>query len=251
MFFMCVSLGLAAPVTWGDDTARLTAYNDGDFQSAYSLAEAEDQSADTLAFMARAILADCIVIGINPPNEQLKRAESLAVRALQLDGDHIEARLQLAISLSLQARYMSLSEARKSGYGELSQHLAKEVLEADPDNVWAHGFLSVWNVEVRRVGGMIGARIMGASVDKAEDHFKAAAATDPANLTVKWQYARALAALNTERYQAAILLVLRDIAGREPGDAVERSLHVRAAALAEMIEDDRLSDAENAARSWL
>ena len=92
---------------------------------------------------------------------------------------------------------------------------------------------------------------MGASLDKAETHFKAAAASDPANLTVKWQYARALTALNTNRYEEDILSVLQDIAGREPGDAIERSLQIRAIALVEMIEDGRLSDAENAARGWL
>ena len=251
ILFLSISLGISAPATWSDEAPRLTAYHDGDFEGAYSIAEAEEPSADTLAFMARAILADCIVIGTDPPDEQLKRAESLAARALQLDDAHIEAKLQLAISLSLQARNMSVNEARKSGYGELSRLLANEVLDADPDNAWAHGFLSVWNVEVRRVGGMIGASIMGASLDKAETHFKAAAASDPANLTVKWQYARALTALNTNRYEEDILSVLQDIAGREPGDAIERSLQIRAIALVEMIEDGRLSDAENAARGWL
>ena len=251
ILFLSMSMGIAAPAAWSDDTARLTAYNDGDFEGAYSLAQTEAETTDTLAFMARAILADCIVVGIDPPNEQLKRAESIAVRALQNDGDNLEAKLQLAISLSIQARYMSLNEARKSGYGELSRQLANEVLEAEPENVWAHGFLSVWNVEVRRVGGMIGAQIMGASVNKAEEHFRAATAADPGNLTVRWQYARALAALDTDRYQAQILSVLGDIAAREPDDAIERSLHLRAAALAEMIGEDRLSDAQNAARSWL
>ena len=43
---------------------------------------------------------------------------------------------------------MTVGEARKTGWGDEARDLAEAVLDDEPDNFYAHGFLSVWHVEV-------------------------------------------------------------------------------------------------------
>lgn len=195
---------LFAPSAFADDTATLTAFNDGRYGEAASLARIE-ATPDSLAFAARSLLAEAMSAPDHTPPEALMlEAEALARQAIELAPDHIEGRLQLAIALSLRARSMSVREARKSGFGSQAKTLAEAVLEEDPDNAYAHGFLAVWHVEVVRRGGSFGSAVMGASVRKARGHYARAIEESPADASVRWQYARALTALNTRKYRSEI-----------------------------------------------
>ncbi len=184
--------------------------------------------ADILAAESRVLLSACILQGSCPDEQTPIEAAKLASRALGLEDGHVEARLQLAIALSMQARDMPLSEAREGRYAERMRALAEGVLEDDPDNAWAHGFMAVWHVEVRRRGGVFGAAFMGASLNAAEKHFEAITRTAPDNLILKWQYARALAGLDAERFDDEIKLILTDILDRTPKDDLEICAQERA-----------------------
>lgn len=220
---------LLVPVAQADD-AMMMAYDAGRYEDALNLAEETSVSADRYAFQARSLLANCIFIGGNPPADTLKRAEAYARDALRLDENHLEGRMQLAIALSIQTRDMSLREIDQSGYGTLARGLAESILEDDPDNAWANGFLSVWHIEARRVAGAFLSGIVGASLRKSREHFDAAMAADPDNLTLKWQYLRALMAFNPKRFDDEIEDGLIEIAGADPQDALEMVLKERATA---------------------
>jgi len=187
-----------------EQDARLMAFSEGRYVEAADLTEA-DQNADSLAFSARSLLAQAMSNEeFLPPQSVVEQAEHYARAALDLDPNHIEGRLQLAIALSLRARPLSLGEARRTGFGEESKTLALSVLEDDPGNPFAHGFMAVWNIEVRRRGGAIGAAIMGASIKKARKHYQAAISERPHDASIHWQYARALASLNAKKYRSEI-----------------------------------------------
>lgn len=143
-----------------------------------------------------------------PPMHLLDEAASKAREAIALDPKHVEARLQLAIALSLKARPLSNREAMRTGYGDEARELVEATLQDDPDNAYAHGFLAVWHLEVRRRGGAIGGSIMGASVNKARRHYHAAILSAPEDASIHWQYARALTALNAKRYREEIMISL-------------------------------------------
>lgn len=195
---------LFTPLASADETAILTAFNDGRYSEAASLARVE-ATPDSLAFAARSLLAEAMSAPDHTPPEPLMlEAEALARRAVELAPNHIEGRLQLAIALSLRARSMSVREARKSGFGSQAKILAEAVLEEDPDNAYGHGFLAVWHVEVVRRGGSFGSAVMGASVRKARAHYARAIEENPDDASVHWQYARALSALNTRKYRSEI-----------------------------------------------
>lgn len=230
---------LTAPGARADDAEMAEAYfTSGEYDLAVSEA-ATQGDADACAFSARALLAKAMSGEGDPPEALLYNALDEADAALALDSAHIEGRLQRAIALSLIIRPMSVREARRTGWGEEARDLAEAVLEDDPDNTYAHGFLAVWHIEIVRRGGPIGAMVLGASLDDARAHYAVAIAQAPHDASVHWQYARALAALNARKHRDEINAAL-DAAAASPVDSVlEGVMQARAAVLqAEMTMKD-------------
>ena len=198
-----------SPAAFAEDEPHLIAFSEGRYEDAATLAQ-KTNSPERLAFAARCLLAEAMSSpDFVPPPALLEEAEIYARAALEAAPDHIEGRLQLAIVLSLKARPLSTREAMRAGYGEDAKNLVAGVLADDPDNPYAHGFLAVWNLEVRRRGGTIGASVLGASVKKGRRHYLAAIEASPGDASIHWQYARALAALNAKKYRAEIEVSLQ------------------------------------------
>lgn len=190
-----------AALAQGKDAVQ--AYVSGQYEEALDrTANAPD--ADSRAFAARVLLAEAISLDGPPPASLLQSALAEANMALASQPGHIEGRLQKAIALSLIIRPMSVGEVSRNGWGEEARNLALTVLVEDPDNLYAHGFLAVWNLEVVRRGGTLGAMVMGASLDKARGHYRDAVALAPGDAAIHWQWARALAALNAKKYRTDI-----------------------------------------------
>lgn len=241
---------LAAPALAHPHDRELRAqYQRGDYLAAAAAAEAA-ASADDLAFAARAVLAHIMTHDADPDPQLVDRARRDAEGALALDAVHAEAKLQLAIALSLQSRAMDALDAWNAGLGERGRKLAGEVLAADPSNVYAHGFLAVWNVEVRRRGGSIGATFMGASVGEGRRHYAEAARLSPDDIGVHWQWARALAALDARRYSAEVRAALDKALAAQVDDHVEEVMQARARRLSEALASGART-AQQLARSLL
>jgi hypothetical protein len=210
----------------------------GEYLPAAADAEAA-AGADNLAFAARSILAECMTRDAEPDPALVNRALKDAEDALKLDAAHEEARLQLAIALSLKSRDMDPMAAWSAGYGEKGRKLAEQVLAGDPRNFYAHGFLAVWNLEVERRGGGIGAWMMGASIDSARRHYQAASELAPDDVGVHWQYARALAALDLKGNVAEVSRVLTRAVAANADDHVEQVMQDRARQLLGAITGNR------------
>ena len=242
-------IGFPLPAA-GQDQDALGAYMAGNYQAALTrIANVSD--ADSRAFAARVLLAEAISQDGQPPSALLERALDEANQALGREPGHIEGRLQKAIALSLIVRPMSAGEVRRSGLGAEARDLAEGVLADDPDNLYAHAFLAVWNVEVVRRGGMIGAMVMGASLDAARQHYRAAVDLAPGDAAIHWQWARALAALNAKKHRKEIQAAL-DAALAAPVDSdLERVMQARAALLKHVLEDDGANAAEARALDML
>ncbi len=210
----------------------------GQYLEAAERAEVAD-TADDLAFAARSLLARCMTGEHEPDAVMVDRAASDAREALKLDPDHEEARLQLAIALSLKSRMMSLMDAWYAGYGGEGRKLAEDVLAVDPGNYYAHGFLAVWNVEVRRRGGALGAGLLKASVEAGRRQYEEAARLAPDDVGIHWQFARALVALDAGRYGDEAAVILGRALAATAGDHVETVMQGRAARLAEALKGSR------------
>ncbi len=240
----------AGPARGHPTSAELAAkFARGEYLDAARQAEAA-AGADDLAFAARALLAQCMTGSARPDPGFVERASRDAEAALRIDPAHSEGKLQLAIALSLKSRAMDALDAWRTGYGEKGRRLASEVLRADPDNFYAHGFLAVWHVEVRRRGGSIGAAFMGASLNEARQHYLEAARLAPDDVGIHWQYGRALAALDLRRHGEEVAGALDRATRAKANDHVEQVMQLRARALAEALAGDRRS-AQALARQML
>lgn len=245
LLMLCVSSAIAQP----DEAVQ--AYIAGDYSRVVALTQESDQ-ADDLAFSARATLAEAMSMTSGEPSlRALKLAENLAQNAMTIDENHIEARLQLAISLSLQARPMSNRQAMRSGLGQTSRDLAEDILTDDPDNVYANALLAIWNMEVLRRGGRIGARIMGASVRDGRGYYAAAAGAAPDDGALHWQWARVLAATNPKKYRSEIEAALTASIAAQPDDVLEEVMQARAKRLYALLASEDFSGMKSLAASLL
>jgi tetratricopeptide (TPR) repeat protein len=242
---------LASPTALAEDEAQRVAFSEGRYHEAVLLS-ATMPTADNLAFSARSLLAEAVSApNYAPPPHLLDEAEAKAREAMALDPDHVEARLQLAIALSLKARPLSTRAAMRTGYGEEAKQLADAALRDEPENKYAHGFLAVWHLEVRRRGGAIGGSIMGASVRKARNHYQAAIQSAPDDASIHWQYARALTALNAKRHQDEIQTVLSTALDCQTETQLEGVMKQRAELLGAMLDQKSWKSAQQAAAQML
>jgi len=224
-------------------------FSRGDYMQAANEAE-QAAGADDMAFAARALLAHCMT-GVEEPDAGIvARAARDAEAALRIDPEHEEGRLQLAIALSLKSRVMGPLDAWSAGYGETGKKLARGVLKSDPGNFYAHGFLAVWNIEVERRGGSMGASIMGASIADAREHYAEAIRLAPSDIGVHWQYGRALAALDAKKYGDEAAEAMARALAAPAVDHVGQIMQERAGELAAALAGDRKA-AQKLARQML
>lgn len=241
----------ASPAALAEENSYQTAFTEGRYEEAVDLAQSIS-SPDRLAFAARSLLADAVSKSdFDPPLLLIDNAEQLAREALVMDSNHIEARLQLAIALSLKARPLSNREAMRAGYGEEAKDLADGVLLDDPDNTYAHGFLAVWHLEVRRRGGAIGASVLGASVKKARRHYQQAVELSPEDASVHWQYGRALTALNAKKYRGEAESALNAALSCRSNSMLEHVMQERAQVLQTVLHSQKRSATEKLAARML
>ncbi len=239
VFWGAVSLWLARPgLSEPTDPLLTQQFAEGDYLVAARQAEAAG-TADDLAFAARSLLAMCMTGPSTIDADVLDRAYQNAARAVSMDREHIEGRLQLAIAASLQTRSMGLMEANRSGLGKLGKLLVEGVLEDDPNNFYAHGFIAVWHVEVRRRAGGLGAMVVGASVDDARRHYAEAARLAPDDVGVHWSFGRALVALDGRKYRGAAEAALKAAVAARADDHVEVVMQARAQRLLDALGEDR------------
>lgn len=248
--WMVTAAALAAPALSHPTSAALQGrFTRGEYMEAAREAEAA-AGADDLAFAARSLLAHCMTSNREPEAAVVDRAFKDAEAALKIDPGHEEGRLQLAIALSLKSRAMDPMDAWSKGYGDKGRKLANDVLKSDPYSYYAHGFLAVWNVEVRRRGGPVGASIMGASLDTARKHYDEASSLAADDVGIHWQYGRALAALDAVKYGDEASEALARAAAATAGDHVEKVMQARAVELAKILKSDRAA-AQKLARKML
>ncbi|MEL6665354.1 MAG: hypothetical protein AAFQ24_04400 [Pseudomonadota bacterium] len=251
MRWVILALIMAFPVAHAEDEAQRIAFSEGRYHEAVLLS-ATEPSSDNLAFSARSLLAEAISDpNYMPPPHLLDEAESKARQAISITPNHVEARLQLAIALSLKARPLSNREAMRSGYGAEAKALVEAALDDDPHNTYAHGFLAVWHLEVRRRGGAIGGSVMGASIKRAHHHYEAAILSAPDDASIHWQYARALTALNAKRHREEIAISLDAALGCTAETQLEAVMQQRAKALRAVLETQSSRRAEKTAAQML
>ncbi|MEJ0059868.1 MAG: hypothetical protein WDM79_09960 [Terricaulis sp.] len=241
-------LAAAAPAAADPPGAAARYYAAGDFMAAADAAEAQN-SPSSLAFAARALMAECLTsTDRRNVDELITRAERAAREALELDAESVDARLQLALALGARGRRSSLSDAIRHGYANQGRRLIQEALDRAPDEPWAHALMGGWHLEVLRRGGRAGAVAYGARLNTGIAEFERARALAPDDPLIALQYAVALIELDSDLYAAQAADLLQASASARPRDAFEAHAVRQANRLAGVLERDGPAAVDRAVR---
>jgi hypothetical protein len=229
-------------------SAALRSYAAGNYMAAADLAE-QRRSPESLAFAARALMAECVVSRDETRIIALsERAEAAARAALTLDSEAVEARLQYAIALGVRGRHASLTEAWRRGYARRGKDLIDEAIAIDPNNAWGHALLGGWNLEVIRRGGRAGAVAYGARESAGIAAFERARALAPDDPMIALHYAIALLELDSERHGVRAGELLAAATALPARDAFEARALANARRVARVLEADGADAAADLAR---
>jgi len=189
----------------------------GDFDRAV----AEGRSLETSAGYTVALRAQLVLIQyLYQPNlrmEAIERALADGEKALLLDPENFEAKLNLGIIFGLRGKYN-----RSIKDGLRSYDLLLEAVNAQPENDWMLGAMGGWHAEIIFEAGRIPGRlIFGAKRKKAMEYFEAAIEYGPDNLTIRAAYIRALLKLFPEAMKTVIDENMSFILIATPANALE------------------------------
>jgi hypothetical protein len=241
-------LALAAPAAADPPGAAMRFYAAGDFMAAAEIAEAQNSSS-SLAFAARALMAECLTAPDRASIDALiARAEHAAREALTLDEGSVDARLQLALAIGARGRRSSMTDAIRHNYAHQGRRLIEEALERAPNEPWAHALMGGWHLEVLRRGGRAGALAYGARLGAGIAEFDRARALAPNDPLIALQYAVALIELDSDRYAVQAADLLHASATARPRDAFEAHAVREAGRLAGVLERDGPAAADRAVR---
>ncbi|RKR03882.1 tetratricopeptide repeat protein [Maricaulis maris] len=233
---------LAAPAE-ADHAAAAAAYQQGDWELAANEAQRLD-TADGYAFAASALLTRLMVEDAGADREALaERAIDLAEHALQLDEDHVEARVSLAGALGFRGRYMSGWRAYLTRVPQRGRNLLEDVVARQPDNARALGMLGAWHLEVARRGGSRGLRVLDASVEAGMGYYSQAIALDPASPAPRYFAALGLAALDEPAYRVRIRELVETGRQLPPRDSFEAAILGELDEFAARLDDHRVVSA--------
>lgn len=212
-----------------DDAQAL--YTRGEFEAAVSAAAALE-TADGYALAAQALLVNAIFLMDGEPRlEAFYRAHELAKAGLEINPDHINAHLQAAGALGVQARVKNSSRL-----GRRSRRHLKAILRIDPDHPRALAATGGWHGEVlQRAGRFFGKIFFGASRKSVFENFDRALGLRPDLPSLRVAYAKALLRLPA-RYRPRAATLLKQALALAPPDRLEALTQLYARLILEAVE---------------
>jgi tetratricopeptide (TPR) repeat protein len=217
-----------------DEANRL--FENGRYREAASLA-AKVNTASSLALAARASLAYAIYMAdpLQRPIE-VEKGATFASKALDLDPNHVAARLQLVIALHQQARAATPIGAFFLGYADEARSHLDTALKLEPRNPWVHSLLGGWHLEVvRRAGSLLAEDLYGASLKDGHTAFSKALALRPRNIVMQYNFARALLLSDSDTYWTEAVGALEAALSATPTSHLDRILAARARAILDAV----------------
>lgn len=178
----------------------LNAFHAGQFAKSAQIAEAE-ASVPSLAFAARALIAEAItrIEGFCLPC--LSEAEALAEQAIALDAKSVEGHLQRSIAMGFRGRVIGVMRARSENLPEKAHDALTRALELDPENIWAQASLGAWHLEiVHHAGPVLATLSYGATKSRGLSLYREALARNPSNVVLHVHFALSILALDQKSF---------------------------------------------------
>jgi len=248
--FLLLCLALAAPAGAAGTPTPSDVYRAGNFAAAATMAEAEP-NASSLAFAARARIAEAMTQPGGFSLANLQKAEANASRALELDPDNVEAHLQAAVAIGFRGRIIGIMNARAEGLAEKAHAHLEQALRLDPGNSWALASLGAWHLEiVSHAGPILASLSYGASRNRGHALFVEALEKDPGNALLHFHFALSVLALDAQTYGEEARIALEEVIGARDPDALTRFIQLQAKALLTAMRSDTPSETKALVRRF-
>lgn len=190
-------------------------------------------TADGYALAAEAMNAQIMLGEVDNLNQQAQLALSLAERALAIDPDHKDARLQAALADGFVTRTTGNFAAWRKKLPQKTFETVTKLHDDFPDNPRAVALLGAWHLGVVRKAGPGNAeRWFGASLIDGQTLYQTAYEMAPRDILIATNYAASMIVIDPEFYGPAMLPLLESVALVPVKTHAEKKVQIRAAAIA-------------------
>jgi hypothetical protein len=237
----------AAPIS----SDAIANYNAGMWQEAAAQAGANFDP-NNQAFAARCLLASVLLnTSVGGRSTTIAQARQYAESALAKNPRHVEARLQLATALGLQARTGSPTRAFARGLPQRVRRLLDSVVRDTPGEAWAHALLGGWHLEGLRIGGTAARAMLGCDLAQGKAAFARSMRLNPSEASTPFYFAASLLALSplANGTEARALLLRSQTCPQR--DAFQGAVKARATILLQTLDTAGAARAASLALGWL
>lgn len=185
-------------------------------------------SADGLALASEALSAPVLLATSEDPKDQAKTAHELAKEALALDPSHIDAHMQIALTLGFITRASNpITVWRKGLAGDLKD--AIDAFEAlAPNDARVHALRGAWHYGiVRKAGEGRAENWYSATMTDGNAAYDRALELSPHDIIIEANYALSLVEADYDANQSRARAMIEDCTDETAKTAVERAVQDR------------------------
>lgn len=223
-------------------------FDAGDYAAARVAAE-DIGTADAYILASETVTATIILGHFKKPNAAAKEALSLAEKALALNPDDVDVRLQHALTYGLVAQSTGDLKAWRK---KLPVHLRNyiEGLRRDaPDDARGHALLGAWNLEiVNKIGERNAYKWYKANIEEGIASYETALKLANDDIIIKSNYGAAMILLDDMESAKKLLSAVMDV---PPTNAAEIGFQKRVAILIADLEGSNSKTLKKAAKAFL
>ena len=227
---LCVMLSfMICMPAWANSAQNIRALIDaGDYSQAQ--AEAENlNSAQGYALAAESLSTQILLGEVDKLNRRSKEARSLSEKALALNPDLYDAKLQYALTDGFVTRTSGNITAWRKKLPMKTYEKIQSFRSDYPDDPLGLALEGAWHMGVvRKAGENNGGKWFGASLTEGLRLYELARKTNPSDILVTTNYAMSLLVLNPEEYGARVKPALESVRLMSPRTDLERKIQKRA-----------------------
>lgn len=198
LFLLCWISLFPIPVSGQTESDVQRYIESGQYQQAFELGR-EMKTADSLSVASEALARQIMLGESDSPQLMAKQARDLAQRALKLNPDHPNARLQFVVTDGFVARYTGDVAAWFKKLPQKSLEYIQAYRTDFPQEARGDALMGAWHLEIaRKAGAENGEKWFGARIDYGKGFFEQALQRDPTDSIMRVNYAFALIALSHE-----------------------------------------------------
>jgi len=241
--YFCIALiWLCSPIyggaAWANSAKDIRDLIDS---GAYEQAQTDAQnlnSAEGYALAAESLAAQILLGEVDKLNRRSKEARALSEKALALDPNLYNAKLQYALTDGFVTRTSNNLTAWRKKLPMKTYNKIQSFRTDYPDDALGVALEAAWHMGVvRKAGEKNGGKWFGASLTEGLRLYDLARETTPNDVIIETNYAMSLLVLNAKKYAALVRPTLEGVSELTPLTDLDRKVQMRAKEVLTRYED--------------